>query len=285
MGLEGGKRRRQQGGRARLPIMYGGTKVPVWRKNKSATVIFRSFKRAEMNKVAGNWGVVNPQKYKKKKDLAIAMKLLMHYRYGDLKMRAQIDRVAKILGIRSSHYKSKTGLKRAVNKRMSGMKMRAGSYFAAELKSGLLKSIKTPLLSGGGQGNFLTMRKSSYLTGGSGRQGKFLMKGGNTGKLLQLQKKRSKLEAQLLKARSKDKEQIRKKINGINSLIKKLQKGGSKNLSEIKKLQKKRTSLEKELNKARSKDKDGIKKKLKAVNSLLNRIIKKGGSCGACGVK
>ena len=65
--------------------MYGGTKVPVWRKKRSAGAIFSKFKRSEMNRMASKWGIANPMKYKKKKRLATAMKLLMHYRYGDIK--------------------------------------------------------------------------------------------------------------------------------------------------------------------------------------------------------
>jgi len=242
-----------------------------------------------MNRIASKWGVANPSKYKKKSSLAIAMKLLMHYRYGDLKLKSQIDRVAKIVGILPSHYKSKSGLKRAVNKRMRGMKMRAGSYFAAELKRGLAQNMKTPLLSGG-QGKFLTMRKSSYLSGGKSSrkrtkggssQGRFLMRGGSMDKVLKLQSKRNDLEKKLQKARSKDKEALRKKINGINGIIQRLQKGGNGNIKKIKQLQKKRETLEKQLTKARSKDHEEIRKKLQGINGLLQRM--RGGSCGSCG--
>ena len=213
----------QGGGRKRLPIMYGGIKVPVWRTKRKAITLFHKYKRPQLNRIALKWGIVSPMKYQKKRDLAIAMKLLMHYRYGDLTKRAQIDRVAKIVGLKPGHYKSKTSLKRAINKRMSGMKMRGGSFFMAELKKGL--KVKTPLLSGG-QGKFLLMRKSSYLKGGS-KQGRFLMKGGGVDKVIELQKRRTSLEKELSKARREaEKQKIRKKIHGLNSLINKMMGGG-----------------------------------------------------------
>ena len=76
---------------------------------------------------------------------------------------------------------------------------------------------------GGGQGSFLLMRKDAKLKGG---QGRFLLKGGSADKIKSLQKKRSELEKKLDKARSKDKESIRKKIAGINRLINNVIGGG-----------------------------------------------------------
>ena len=236
----------------RLPIMYGGIKVPVWRKKK-ALAIFGKYKRSSLNKMATRWGISSPLKYKRKKDLAIAMKLLMHYRYGDLVKREQIEKVAKIVGLKPSKYKTKSGLKRAVNKKMKGLKMRGGSYFAAELKKGLLKKIKTPLLKGGtfyaaelkkgiaknlntpllkggkAQGNYLTMRKSSYLKGGKA-QGNYLtmrkssyLKGGSEDKILKLQKKRTEYEKKLSDTKKPyERDMYMKKIKGLNGLISKM---------------------------------------------------------------
>ena len=215
----------QLGGKKRLPLLYGGTKVPVWRRKKSATSIFRKYKRSQLNRMASKWGVVLPLKYKRKKDLAISMRLLMHYRYGDLKLKSDIEKVARIVGINKNHYKTKSSLKRAINKKMINMKMKAGSYFASELKSGLLKKIRTPLLKGG-QGKFLTMRKSSYIRGG-GSQGNFLMKGGGYIKVLKFQNKRKNLENTLDKTkRAKDRLPIQKKIRIINEKVKSIMKKG-----------------------------------------------------------
>lgn len=212
------KKRRMRGGSApRFPLMYGGTKLPVWRTKKNPTSLFNNLKREEMNKMASKWGVYGALKYKKKKDLAIAMKLLMHYRYGDLKTQEQISKVARIVGLKPHQYKTKNSLKRAVNKRMSGMKMRGGSFYVKELKSGL--KVQTPLLTGG-QGKFLTMKKSSYLTGGS--QGKFLIKGG--GSIKKYQKERAKLEKKLRK--SKNKKETMSLLKKVNQYNKKILKAG-----------------------------------------------------------
>ena len=284
----GGKRRKKKNGRRRprLPRMYGGTKVPMWRKNKSATSIFRSYKRLELNRMAVRWGVTSPMKYKKRKDLAIAMKLLMHYRYGDLKLKKDIDRVAKIVGIHVSHYKTKSGIKRVINKKTTGMKMRGGSFFVAELKKGLQNSLKTPLLTGGqgrflmkgGQGKFLTMRKSSYLTGG--KASRKHRKGGSTA----LQLKRRALESKLDKAKRKEKEALKKKISVLNKRIqkqragKRTQKGGDK----IQDMQKKRSEYEKQLLTARGKEVQDLRKRIDGLNGLLKRMMR--GGCGSCGV-
>lgn len=277
------------GGKRRLPLMYGGTKVPVWRRKKNASAIFRKYKRSEMNRMATKWGVVSPMKYKRKKDLAVAMKLLMHYRYGDIKLKKDISRVARIVGLRPSHYKTKASLKRAVNKRMGNMKMKAGSYFAAELKAGLLNSVKTPLLKGG-QGKFLTMRKSSYLKGG---QGKFLMKAGGMDLIMEYQNKRAKLEKELKNVkRARNRDPILKKIEVLNKRIAKLMKagcgctagkkykatrGGNKGIKQIRDMEKKIQKLESELANARAHKRDAIEKKLKGAHNMLRKLKEKVG--------
>ena len=201
----------QEGGarRIRLPRIYGGVLVPRWRKQR-ATHIFGKYKRSSLNQLARKYGVVNPAKYRAKKDLSIAMKLLLHYRYGDIKKSSDLKRVAKIVGVNPRKLKTKSALKGAINKRMGGMKMRGGSYFTKELKSGLLKSVRTPLLTGG---------QGKYLVGGNARvQGKYLVGGSKRTK-----QRLADIDKQLKRAKKYGDKKTAKLLMKVRKL---LQKGG-----------------------------------------------------------
>jgi len=86
-----------------------------WRKT-SPNSLFKLYDRKSLNSLGLKWGLKNPKSYRHKKDLAVALKLLMHAKHGDVKTRKGLNQIAGSCNINYRKYKTKRGLERKLRK-------------------------------------------------------------------------------------------------------------------------------------------------------------------------
>ena len=96
------------------PRAIGGAKLNSQWRYKTHQKLFGGYSKKMLIGKAENWGIKNPKKYGKK-DLQIAMKVLMHNKYGDISKREYLNHIANIVGIKSNNYKRKSNLLKAIN--------------------------------------------------------------------------------------------------------------------------------------------------------------------------
>ena len=88
--------------------MSGGAKInskKLWIKDNSS-YIFKKFNRQQLNKLAKEWGMVNPQKFKNKNQLSTSLKTLMFYKSGCMSKRNQYNTVCKNIDINHKQFKN-----------------------------------------------------------------------------------------------------------------------------------------------------------------------------------
>ena len=84
-----------------------------WRYISHQT-LFGGYSKDTLVKKARKWGISNPKKFKTRKDLQVAMKVLMHCKYGDVGKRVHLNSIARNLNINPKNYKKKHNLYNAI---------------------------------------------------------------------------------------------------------------------------------------------------------------------------
>lgn len=73
--------------------------------------LFGGYSRDSLNNMAKKWGINNPKSFKKKKDLQVVMKLLMHTKNGGIRSRTSLNQIAgRCYGLKASNYRTKKDL-------------------------------------------------------------------------------------------------------------------------------------------------------------------------------
>ena len=103
--FKGPDTRPQTGGRKRLNL--------TWRYISHDT-LFGGYSKDTLVKKARKWGINNPKKFKKRQDLQVAMKVLMHCKYGDVGKRVHLNSIARSVNINPKNYKRKQNLYNAI---------------------------------------------------------------------------------------------------------------------------------------------------------------------------
>jgi len=134
------------GAKKQLYKMFGsGKKYSLRWRYISHRTMFGGYNRKSLERIASKWGIVNTKSYKRRDLLQKTMHFVMFARYGDIKLRKNLNTAAKILGLNPKNYKRKQDLYSAVYNKTNKMNfnLKGGKKTVRKTKKTVRKTKKT----------------------------------------------------------------------------------------------------------------------------------------------